>query len=76
MKNQFYDFFLILRIVSKKFFSKGEQCFETDFALNLTIFRLLVFEIWPILYSIFVVNWGLDRYLCEPDSETLTSDTR
>ena len=43
---------------------KDAQCSETDF---------LVFEIWSISYS--KVSWGL-RDFYEPDSETLTSDTR
>ena len=31
---------------------------------------------WLILCSTFVVNWELERIFSEPDSETLTSDTR
>ena len=32
--------------------------------------RFLVFDIWSILYSKFVVNWELGDF-CEPDSETI-----
>ena len=39
------------------------------------IFRFLVFEIWSILYLKFIVNWDF-RDFCEPNLETLTSDTR
>ena len=35
------------------------------------ILQILVFEICSILYSTYIVNWGLR----EADSETLTSDT-
>ena len=38
--------------------------------------RFLGFEIWSILYSTFVVNWGRSEIFCDTDSETLTSDTR
>ena len=34
----------------------------------------LVFEIWSILCSKFLMSWRL-RDFCKPDSETLTSDT-
>ena len=37
------------------------QCSAMDFALNLIILRFLVFKIWSILYSTFVVHWGLRR---------------
>ena len=37
---------------------RDTQCCETDF---LGHYFLLVFEIWSILYSTFVVSWGLER---------------
>ena len=56
------------------FVRKDAQCSEMDFRVHeLFFFRFLVFEIYSILYSIFVVNWGT---FCEPNSETLTSDAR
>ena len=38
---------------------KDAQCSEMDFSVYLTILRILVFETWSILYSTFVVNWGI-----------------
>ena len=35
------------------------QSSETDLCMLWTVVQFLVFEIWPILYSNFVVNWGL-----------------
>ena len=59
---------------------KDRQCSETNAEPNFRFERFLVFEIWPILYSKFLVNWWLRR-LCastvwEHDSETLTSGIR
>ena len=54
---------------------KNGQYSENDFTLNLTILQFLVFKIWLILYSTFVVNCGLFS-IFESDSETLTSDPR
>ena len=57
--------FKILIIVWKMaiFFivSEDAQCSETDLELLLKVLRLLVIEIWSILYSKFLVNWGLGR---------------
>ena len=58
------------------FVPKNVQCFETDFEFMSFFSRFLAFEIWSILYSTSVVNWGLERFFCEPDSEMLTNDTR
>ena len=44
------------------------QCSETN---EKSLIRFLVYEIWSILYSTFVMNWDV-----EPDSEMQTSDTR
>ena len=49
--------------------SSGCACSETDLGGFLCDF--IVFEIWSTCYSTFVKNWD-----DEPDSETLTSDTR
>ena len=65
--------FKFLRITRKKIiFPKVMQCSETDFNPNLTIFS---FSGMVDLYSTIVVNWQTERF-CEPDSETLTNDTR
>ena len=40
----------------KKKIPEDAQCSETDLALILTILRFLVFKIWSIVYSNFVVN--------------------
>ena len=61
-------------VVQSSFVPEDEQCSETDLALILTLLQLLVFEIWSILYSRFLVNCDL-RDFCKHDSETLTSDT-
>ena len=47
-----------LNQLKKKFVPKDAQCSETDFDLNLTILQYRVFEMWPILYSTFVVLIG------------------
>ena len=51
-----------IRIVWFFFVPANAQCSETDFALILKILRIFVFLIWSILYSTFVVNWGLKRF--------------
>ena len=48
------------------------QCSETN---ENQFSDFLVYEIWSILYSTFVVNWGLVSF-CEPDLERVTNDTR
>ena len=40
------------------FLPKDAQCSETDFLVQEFFLRLLVFEIWSMLYSTFVVNWS------------------
>ena len=64
MKNQFPNLcvFLVFELWPKKnFVPKDAQCYETDLCMLWTVMRFLVLEIWSILYSNFVVNWGLGR---------------
>ena len=64
MKNQF-SHLQFLRYVRSQFFEscefvpKYQQFSETDFGL---ILQILDFEIWMVLYSTFVVNWGHDKF--------------
>ena len=71
IKNQFSDLCdcLVFELRSFNFdhFSKkakknvvleDAQCSETDFWMLWTVVSFLIFEIWSILYSSFVVNWG------------------
>ena len=37
---------------------KGVQCSETNAESNFRFLQILVLEIWPILYSKFLMNWG------------------
>ena len=54
--------FKILNIVWFFFHPKRcALCFETDFSLNLTILWFLVYAIWSIMYSTFVV-WGQEIF--------------
>ena len=55
--------------LTKYFFSLSEKMH------NEFLRFLLVFEIWLILYAT-LVNSELGNLICEPYSETITSDTR
>ena len=78
LKIYFRSLFLryVLTIWLKKIIPKDAQCSDTDSWAHVFFFvRFLVFELWLILYSTFVVNWG-DKYFCKPDSETLYNQWR
>ena len=53
----------------------GKKTFSNQINMKNKQNNFFVVEIWSTLYSKFVLNWDL-RDFCEPDSETLTSDTR
>ena len=75
----------------KKILTKYAQCSESELGLNLTILRFLVFlgvvdfvlnilnELGTLLrtgFGIFYFNFWTEFDFCEPDLETLTSNTR
>ena len=43
---------------------KDAQCSIPNAELNFRFLRLLVFEIWSIMYSKFLVKWGLTMTVC------------
>ena len=77
------DFVLkILKILTEKrilmsncYIPKDAHCSKTNAKSIFRCLRFLIFKIWWILYSKFLVNWGLSEPEKPPDLETLTSDT-